>query len=118
MADSESYLSALSQASDAILITDADLKSPGPRILFANESFCQLTGYSAEELIARSRLSISQYASDAASLDARSSDHSEKVSRISDQVCLKRPTSDASGPVADRRESPPYQHDHHASTAP
>ena len=54
MADSESYLPALSQASDAILITDADLQSPGPRILFANASFCQLTGYSAEELIGKS----------------------------------------------------------------
>ncbi|MBC7785241.1 MAG: diguanylate cyclase, partial [Burkholderiales bacterium] len=54
MPDSESYLPALRQASDAILITDADLTSPGPRILFANASFCRLTGYSAEELIGQS----------------------------------------------------------------
>jgi two-component system OmpR family sensor kinase len=51
MAENELYLSVLNQASDAILITDADLKSPGPRILFANASFCRLTGYSAGELI-------------------------------------------------------------------
>ena len=54
MAENELYLSVLNQASDAILITDADLKSPGPRILFANASFCRLTGYSAEELIGQS----------------------------------------------------------------
>jgi two-component system, OmpR family, sensor kinase len=51
IAENELYLSVLNQASDAILITDADLKSPGPRILFANASFCRLTGYSAEQLI-------------------------------------------------------------------
>src|SRR5471032_2481236 len=54
MTDRQSYLPELQQASDAILITDADLTSPGPRILFANPSFCRLTGYSAEELIGQS----------------------------------------------------------------
>jgi diguanylate cyclase (GGDEF)-like protein/PAS domain S-box-containing protein len=54
MSGSECYLPALRQASDAILITDADLKSPGPRILFANAAFSRLTGYSAEELIGQS----------------------------------------------------------------
>jgi diguanylate cyclase (GGDEF)-like protein/PAS domain S-box-containing protein len=44
----------LSEASDAILVTDADLRSPGPRILFANAAFCRLTGYSAEDLIGQS----------------------------------------------------------------
>ena len=54
MRNTSSYLPALHQALDAILITDADLHAPGPRILFANPAFCSLTGYAADELIGRS----------------------------------------------------------------
>ncbi len=39
------------QAPDSILITDAELDLPGPRILFANQAFSDLTGYSTDELL-------------------------------------------------------------------
>jgi PAS domain S-box-containing protein len=44
--------SAVTTASDAIVITDNDL-SPMPTVLYANPAFTQLTGYASEELIGR-----------------------------------------------------------------
>ena len=39
-------------ANDAILITEAEpVDEPGPRILYANEAFTRMTGYSLEEVI-------------------------------------------------------------------
>lgn len=45
------YAAAIQQSSEAILITDAQLAAPGPRILYANPAFCTMTGYSHEELL-------------------------------------------------------------------
>ena len=45
--------SAVEQAKDSILITDADLDAPGPRIVFANPAFTEMTGYQAEEVVGR-----------------------------------------------------------------
>jgi diguanylate cyclase (GGDEF)-like protein/PAS domain S-box-containing protein len=47
-------LNVLEQASDAILITDANLVAPGPTIIYANAAFAKLTGYSVEELLGKS----------------------------------------------------------------
>ncbi len=38
---------------DCVLITDAQLDLPGPRILYANKSFERMSGYRLEELIGR-----------------------------------------------------------------
>lgn len=38
----------------AICITNANMEPPGPNILFVNEKFCEITGYSKEELIGKS----------------------------------------------------------------
>ncbi|HEX8310546.1 MAG TPA: PAS domain S-box protein, partial [Chthoniobacteraceae bacterium] len=46
--------SAVEQAKESILITDAKLDAPGPRIVFVNPAYTQLTGYSAEEVIGKS----------------------------------------------------------------
>ncbi|MEI2723403.1 MAG: PAS domain S-box protein [Verrucomicrobiota bacterium] len=43
--------SAVEQAQESILITDAELDLPGPRIVFVNPAFTQMTGYSAAEAI-------------------------------------------------------------------
>jgi len=43
--------SAITHAKDVIMITDTELNAPGPRILFVNEAFTEMTGYSAEEAI-------------------------------------------------------------------
>jgi PAS domain S-box-containing protein len=45
--------SAVLQTSEAILITDAELNRPGPKIVFANPAFTQMTGYTAEEVIGK-----------------------------------------------------------------
>lgn len=36
---------------DGILITDLNLEKPGPKIVYVNDRFCEMTGYSKEELI-------------------------------------------------------------------
>jgi PAS domain S-box-containing protein len=45
--------SAVEQAKESIMITDAELDFPGPRILFVNPAFTQMTGYSAEEVLGK-----------------------------------------------------------------
>jgi PAS domain S-box-containing protein len=44
-------VSAVEQSTEAIMITDADLDLPGPRILFVNSAFTRMTGYSASEVL-------------------------------------------------------------------
>ncbi|MBO1348356.1 MAG: PAS domain S-box protein [Hormoscilla sp. GUM202] len=43
--------SAVHNAQDSILITNTNLKSPGPEIVFVNPAFTRMTGYSASEAI-------------------------------------------------------------------
>ena len=38
---------------DSILITELDLESPGPRIVYVNDGFKKMTGYSREEVIGK-----------------------------------------------------------------
>ena len=45
--------SAVEQSTESIMITDAQLNLPGPRILFVNPAFTKMTGYSAEEAIGK-----------------------------------------------------------------
>ncbi len=45
--------SAVLQAKESILITDAQLDLPGPRIIFVNPAFTQMTGYAAEEVLGK-----------------------------------------------------------------
>lgn len=48
------YESAMKEASDAILITEAEpIDMPGPRITFANRAFLEMTGYTAAEIIGK-----------------------------------------------------------------
>jgi PAS domain S-box-containing protein len=42
--------SAVEQSKEAIMITDAELDLPGPRIIFVNSAFTQMTGYTSAEL--------------------------------------------------------------------
>ncbi len=45
--------SAVLQAKDSILITDAEIDLPGPKIIFVNPAFTTMTGYTAEEVIGK-----------------------------------------------------------------
>ena len=45
--------SAVLQAKESIMITDAELNPPGPKIIFVNPAFTQMTGYSTEEVIGK-----------------------------------------------------------------
>ncbi len=45
--------SAVLQSKESILITDAELDVPGPKIIFVNPAFTRMTGYSAEEVIGK-----------------------------------------------------------------
>lgn len=42
---------AVAQAKEAVVITSAQLDLPGPKILFVNPAFCEMTGYGREELL-------------------------------------------------------------------
>jgi len=44
---------ALDRVDDAVLITDGRTESPGPRIVYANRAFREMTGYPADELLGR-----------------------------------------------------------------
>jgi PAS domain S-box-containing protein len=43
--------SAVTQSQDSIMITDSGLDAPGPRILFVNPAFTQITGYRIDEVL-------------------------------------------------------------------
>ncbi len=45
---------AITHLGEGVLITDADLDQPGPRIVFVNDAVCRISGYSANELIGQS----------------------------------------------------------------
>ncbi|HEX6983435.1 MAG TPA: PAS domain S-box protein [Balneolaceae bacterium] len=45
--------SAISSDFDGILITELGLDEPGPKIVYANDGFCEITGYSKNELIGK-----------------------------------------------------------------
>lgn len=45
--------SAVMQSKESILITDAELDLPGPRIVFVNPAFTRMTGYEAQEAIGK-----------------------------------------------------------------
>ncbi len=47
------FRSAIESAYDAVLITDAELDLPGPRVLYVNAAFTEMTGWPAEEIIGR-----------------------------------------------------------------
>jgi PAS domain S-box-containing protein len=45
--------SAVEQSKESIVITDAQLDLPGPKIIFVNPAFTQMTGYTAAEVIGK-----------------------------------------------------------------
>jgi two-component system, LuxR family, sensor kinase FixL len=45
---------AVRNLAEGVIITDANLEAPGPRILFVNDAVCRITGYSVHELLDRS----------------------------------------------------------------
>ncbi|MCG5531383.1 EAL domain-containing protein [Halorhodospira halochloris] len=42
---------AVNQSSEPVVITDAQLEEPGPHIIYVNNAFTRLTGYTADEVI-------------------------------------------------------------------
>ena len=55
--------------SEPVLITDADLDAPGPRIVYANPAFCEMTGYAPHELLGRTPRMLQGPASDGNTLE-------------------------------------------------
>ncbi len=62
--------SVIVNANDAILITEAEpINEPGPRIMYANESFLRSTGYSLDEVIGQTPRILQGEKTDRAQLD-------------------------------------------------
>ena len=61
--------SAVRQASEAVLVTGAELDEPGPEIVFVNPAFTRMTGYAAEEAVGRSPRFLQGPGTDRALLD-------------------------------------------------
>jgi len=57
-------------ANDGIIITKADLAKPGPEIIYVNEAFTRITGYSAQEVLGRSPRMLQGIDTDPATLAA------------------------------------------------
>ncbi|MBK5942266.1 putative bifunctional diguanylate cyclase/phosphodiesterase [Halorhodospira halophila] len=50
--DSQGLLeAAISQAGESIVITTAELEPPGPQIVYVNEAFTRITGYTPDEIV-------------------------------------------------------------------
>jgi len=64
-----SVLAAVDQVSEAVLITDTQSDPPGPRIIYANDAFVEVSGYSREELIGNTPRIMQGPRSDRATLD-------------------------------------------------
>ena len=45
------FLRAIADAQEALVVTEARLELPGPRIEFVNEAFTHMTGYTSEEVV-------------------------------------------------------------------
>lgn len=60
---------AVQDSEDSVLITDADIDPPGPRIVFVNPGFTKMTGYSPEEVIGKSPRILQGPRTDRAVLD-------------------------------------------------
>jgi PAS domain S-box-containing protein len=61
--------SAVEQATESILITDAQLNFPGPKIIFVNPAFTRMTGYTAEEALGKTPRILQGPRTDRAVLD-------------------------------------------------
>ncbi len=60
---------AVEQASDVVMITDAVLEPPGPKIVYVNPAFTRMTGYSPAEVLGRSPRMLQGPQTDRAMLD-------------------------------------------------
>lgn len=47
------FRTAIERSFDAVLVTTADLDDPGPRIVYVNDAFCEMTGYAQDELVCK-----------------------------------------------------------------
>ena len=61
--------SAIRNDYDSILITELDLEKPGPRIVYVNDGFTKMTGYSREEVIGKTPRILQGPKTDRAILD-------------------------------------------------
>lgn len=52
--DLDFLLRALDQSNDGVLITDADLRAPGPRIIYVNAAYERISGYAVGDLVGQS----------------------------------------------------------------
>jgi diguanylate cyclase (GGDEF)-like protein/PAS domain S-box-containing protein len=61
--------SAVESALDAVMVTDADLDAPGPRILYVNDAFTRMTGWTPGDLVGRTPRVLQGPATDRETLD-------------------------------------------------
>ncbi len=60
---------AMRHVDEAVLITTTELDHPGPEIVYVNEGFCRMTGYTPDEVIGRTPRLLQGPKTDRAPLD-------------------------------------------------
>jgi len=61
--------SAIENDYDSILITEIELEKPGPKIVYVNDGFCKMTGYSKDEVLGKTPRILQGPKTDRAVLD-------------------------------------------------
>lgn len=61
--------SAIKNDYDSIIVTEVDLEKPGPKIIYVNDGFCEMTGYTKEEVIGKTPRILQGPKTDRAILD-------------------------------------------------
>ena len=86
----DTLVEAVDQTFDAIIITDAELDAPGPRIVYANPAFCRMTGYSADELVGATPRILHGPATDRSVLDRLRDELAENGSFLGRAINYRR----------------------------